>query len=296
MGTIIQQTAVTSGNSYSLIENAAEAGKLCIEQAGIDPTEIGLLINIGVNRDKNIMEPSIASLIQKDIGLGLDVGTEEIGPLCFSFDIVNGACGFLNAVKVAESYLKNGTTKFVLIVGGDCHPSTSNDFPEFPYVASGAAALLTQSDDEQKGFQFVDYMSSLEQSSKIHVTGKLADFGTEGRSFSTYGREADAESFLMELGAKHIQQCLQQHGSNSVDYLLASELNENFATQMLEQSELAATGTKASHTFQEFGGDLHTATPIAAFGLMAPQLKDNDAVLFSSVGSGNASACALYKV
>ena len=66
MGTFIKSTSMIIGNDQSSsIEIAAQALTECIEKSGIEKKDIGLLINIGLLRDKNIVEPAVSSLIQK---------------------------------------------------------------------------------------------------------------------------------------------------------------------------------------------------------------------------------------
>ena len=169
-------------NGFSAIANATQAGLSCLEQAGLQPNDIGLLINAGVYRDHNIMEPSIASLIQKELNMGLDFQADAPQHATFSFDVVNGACSFLNAVTIADSFLRNGSVKYVLIVCGDSHPSQT-DHPEFPYVAVGAAALLSLSEDASKGFQHFAYLSNdCDQLSSIGAYGDMEQFGNQGRA------------------------------------------------------------------------------------------------------------------
>ena len=55
---------------------ADEAAKKCLEKAGHEPGEVGLLINVGIYRDKNLGEPALASMIQEDIGA--DIGNDTI--------------------------------------------------------------------------------------------------------------------------------------------------------------------------------------------------------------------------
>ena len=58
MGTIIKSAAVITDNGFSAIKNATQASIKCLESAGINPNEVGLLINAGVCRDDNIMTPA----------------------------------------------------------------------------------------------------------------------------------------------------------------------------------------------------------------------------------------------
>ena len=114
------------------------------------------MLNVGIYRNNNIVEPANASLIQNS----LDINPMYIkGRTTFSFDILNGACGFLNAAQVAGAVLRTTDVKYVLIVSSDVHPSKEK-VVNFPYRNIGAAALLEWSDDPQQGFQEIIFRTS----------------------------------------------------------------------------------------------------------------------------------------
>ncbi|AUM12800.1 beta-ketoacyl-[acyl-carrier-protein] synthase family protein [Ketobacter alkanivorans] len=296
MGTIIKSAAVITDNGFSAIKNATQASIKCLESAGISPDEVGLLINAGVCRDDNIMEPSIASLIQKDLSMGLDLSAENPDQSTLSFDVVNGACGFLNAVNIADSFLKNRTVRYALVVCGDAHPSRT-DHAEFPYVAVGAAALLQLGADD-KGFQGFGYISNDNHTpSSVSTFGRVLDFGDQGRNKINW--EFD-DNHLQTFGALNIElinQYLDDHQSPQIDFLLGSDLAPGFSTQVCEQSQLAQQNTRAMELFKLLQGDAHSATSIAAYDQLQNEITDlsGRTALFSAVGSGDASVCALYR-
>ena len=58
---------------------------------------MGVLVHTGVYRDENICEPAMAPFIQRRVGA--NPALPPLGaPGTFSFDLVNGGCGFLSAV------------------------------------------------------------------------------------------------------------------------------------------------------------------------------------------------------
>lgn len=59
---------------------------------------IDLLVNVGVYRDNNLCEPSVCALIQHQLGMCLNPEQAATGSMVFSFDLMNGACGLINAL------------------------------------------------------------------------------------------------------------------------------------------------------------------------------------------------------
>lgn len=300
MGSMIKATALVTDNGFSAIDNATRAGLDCLQQAGIQPQQVGLLINAGVYRDDNIMEPSIASLIQRHMNMGLDFAADSPNQVTFSFDVVNGACGFLNAVTIADAFLRNGSVEYALIVCGDAHPSKT-DHPEFPYVAVGAAALLhlsTAAADANKGFGPFAYRSNESDClSHISTYGDLAQFGDQGRAQGRFQFSNQYVEEFRRLNVALINEFLAQHEQPRVDFLLGSDLEAGYCNSVCASSDLKRQPTRAMELFEHFNGDPHTAAPIAAFHQLQREVANPNglSLLFHAVGSGDASACALYR-
>ncbi len=80
-----------------------KVAKKCLKEANIDPSELELLIFAGIYRDDHIGEPSIASLLQKEIG-----ANPKLYPLddrTFSFDLNSGGCGLVNAFQIIDGFI-----------------------------------------------------------------------------------------------------------------------------------------------------------------------------------------------
>jgi 3-oxoacyl-[acyl-carrier-protein] synthase III len=142
VGTTIESVAYTTGSwrdHRSARRLADRAARLCLERAGVEPGEIGLLVNVGLYRDRILGEPALAALIQEDIGAHPEdphAGTAGT----FSFDLANGACGVLSALQVADGFLRSGAVRHVLIVASDADPGRRMA-PRFPFGPSGGAVL-----------------------------------------------------------------------------------------------------------------------------------------------------------
>ncbi|MCX7714318.1 MAG: ketoacyl-ACP synthase III [Clostridia bacterium] len=102
----IAERHIAAENEYTS-DLATEAAKRAIKDAGIDPSEIELIIVATVTPD--YFSPSVACLVQKNIG------AENAA----AFDM-NAACsGFVTALVTAEKFIATGTYKTVLVIGAD---------------------------------------------------------------------------------------------------------------------------------------------------------------------------------
>ena len=50
---------------------ADDAARTCFSLAGCQPSDVDMLINVGVYREDSMGEPALAALIQEDIGANL---------------------------------------------------------------------------------------------------------------------------------------------------------------------------------------------------------------------------------
>ena len=155
----ILQTGVSQpDNTKGYIAHAIVAAKACLEKSNVGTDEIDLLINVGGNyRDDNMCEPSIAVLIQHALGINLNPLTHPVKAHTFSFDLMNGACGMLNALKSPMPSLSTKDGRYALLVSGDAHPS-GQEHADFPIQHASAAILLERSD--KNGFSTFSFKTT----------------------------------------------------------------------------------------------------------------------------------------
>ncbi|WP_101756912.1 3-oxoacyl-ACP synthase III [Oceanicoccus sp. KOV_DT_Chl] len=87
---------------------ATQAARKVIEESGIDPADIGCIINTSVSKD--YIEPSIACLVHGNLGLS---------PHCRNFDIGNACLGFVDGINNIMMMLEAGQIKYGLVVNGE---------------------------------------------------------------------------------------------------------------------------------------------------------------------------------
>ncbi|MDI9570127.1 MAG: hypothetical protein QM278_05245 [Pseudomonadota bacterium] len=142
MGALIESVAVSRPGLFrrGSVDLAVKAATDCLLEARLDPNELGLLINVGIYRDRDIGEPSIASFIQRRIKANeLFTGSEGT----FSFDLNNGAGGMITAIMALDGFLASGAVKYGLVVASDAEPHPGR-CPTYPFVPAGAALVLSQ--------------------------------------------------------------------------------------------------------------------------------------------------------
>lgn len=276
----------------SSVKHAVIAAKNCIAAAGIDVQEIDYLFNVGIYRDSNIVEPSIAALVQKGIGLNPDFTRYPVDTTAFSTDLMNGPAGAINAFRVTDALFKAGRKGYVLVVASDIHPS-GKAVDDFPVTPCGGAVLLAPSSDE-RGFQAFafdadddDYMG---QSSYVDF-GKQ---GVRGRTSITIDTDPDYYDRVLDFAAKTATAFITKHRIDTTrTILIPHAFTSGFAEKLGARVGIACD---AIINLWEDYGNPHTST----FGLGYHQLTTKGLpdtckqVLFVGAGAGLHAGCALY--
>ncbi|MDJ0765354.1 MAG: 3-oxoacyl-[acyl-carrier-protein] synthase III C-terminal domain-containing protein [Myxococcota bacterium] len=294
MGTIINTTAIIQNNITSSLELTGQAGIRCLEKAGVNKNDIDLLINVGVYHDENIVEPAMAPLIQQRIGISPDPVNQETAST-FCFDLYNGACGYVNALHVADATLKTGRAKHALIVSGDVHPSKIKH-PAFPYSSVGAATLLSHSEDQDKGFRNFFINTSGDEYPGFEGGLLVTNCGPTGREKITLNQREDFVDHLYEFVTQSLDKYFNDHhiDTKSIRFLLSSQQAKGFAERVHTGIGLN-NGSQPVDIYDEYGDPHTSALPLGFHKIVeAGTLKEHDNVLFVAAGSGLTSACALY--
>lgn len=111
-GQVMRATGVEERRFYGVgetVSNAAtRAARKAIRSADIDPQEIGIVVSTSVSKD--YIEPSMASLVHGELGLG---------PGCTSLDVGNACLGFLSGLSLVADMIELGRVKAGLIVNAE---------------------------------------------------------------------------------------------------------------------------------------------------------------------------------
>jgi 3-oxoacyl-[acyl-carrier-protein] synthase-3 len=83
------------------------AARKALDMAGLQPQDLDLIICSTISPDMPL--PSTAALIQRDLG----------ARACCAFDLAAACSGFLFGMTVADTFIKTGKAKYVLVIGAE---------------------------------------------------------------------------------------------------------------------------------------------------------------------------------
>lgn len=141
----IRERHISDPYTESVSQMAVNAAKNAIEDAGIDPEEIDIIILASTT--SNMIVPSSSCVVQKEVGAK--------NACCFD---LNSACtGFLTAYNTAQSFIESGHYKTALVIGSEC---TSNyvdwtDRGTCILFGDAAGAAVLRADDSDRKNMFV---------------------------------------------------------------------------------------------------------------------------------------------
>jgi len=293
MSTAIASAAVcTDADTGSYFELAARAGRTCLERAGVSPDRVGLMVNTGVFRDSNISEPAVAALIQKRLGVGLEYSTGRIPAL--SFDLMNGATGFVHALMVTQTFLCPGEFEYALIVAGDTHPSTERDVEGFPY-STGGAALLVHYSPGAGGF---GRLHTTEESGPVEPTA-WADLGVAGSGGRSALSVHIGRGDPLASAERVVRACVTEEGLSPGDFATGQALLLSPAPLPGFREQLAyrlGMPSAAIAGLVPAIGDPYTAAPIHAYlGASAAGLLDTARSIVFLAADDSSAACLAYR-
>lgn len=298
MATIIKASYASFSFPQSSIGMAVSAAQGCLARAGLSVQDIDLLINIGVFRDDNIIEPAMAPLIQKQLGMNLDpVKDRHLQRSTLSFDINDGECGFITAVRVADAFFRNGSAKNALIVAGDMHPSKTRH-PGFPFQSVACAMVLACAKDADAGFSGFHFKTSASGSFGFCANVDLMSNGLKSRECMTFTVEDGYHEQLTAFTASMMQEVFQAGRINpsNIDYVVASMPTSDFGKAVARAANLNGRSQIVDCYHQS--GDAHTSSLILNYHHLVQKglTKKNARILFIAADSGLSAACSLYVI
>jgi 3-oxoacyl-[acyl-carrier-protein] synthase III len=286
MGTVIDRLDVARGgwrNRHSALHLAVASAKTCLHRAGREPSEVDLLINTGIYRDKNLAEPALAALIQDDIGANPEDPHDDAHGT-FSFDISNGTCGVLTALQIADGFLRSHTIDCALIVASDADPGHGMS-EHFPFSPVGAALLCDWS-DEDFGLGRVHWVNIPDDGENFRATVGLED----GHNMLDFSESAALDEQLAVAGAQVARSCLQgaSLSLSDVDIIVAAPARHGYREALA--AHLALPVDRIVVADDE---SMHTASLVAAL-VAAEGFPPGTRVLLVAAGAGVTAGAALY--
>jgi 3-oxoacyl-[acyl-carrier-protein] synthase-3 len=255
---------------------AAEAGRKAIEQAGVEPSSIDLLILCTTSPDRNL--PASASRVQNDLGLD-----------CGAFDL-NAACsGFVYGLAAANGYIAMGTRR-ILLIGAETLDKMTDPADRGTAIlfGNGAGAVVIDAVPEGDPAQLLGWDVGSDGGLEHILYAELGGF------MQMDGREVFRRA--VRVMVQSANQAMARAGVTAEDITLVVPHQANIRIIDSACDKLGFSRDQTALVLQSTGNTSAASIPLAlADALDQGRVRDGDLVLLVGFGAGMTWASAVLR-
>jgi 3-oxoacyl-[acyl-carrier-protein] synthase-3 len=257
---------------------AVEAAKHAIEMAGLSPNDIDLIVLATSTPDYFGGFPSTACVVQRKLGI-----TNE----CAAFDVQAVCSGFVYAVSIADSFIKSGAHRNVLVIGAEVFSRILNfeDRTTCVLFGDGAGAVVLSASKEP-GILSTKLHADGRFADILCVPGKVAAGALEGSAFLFMDGQAVfklAVSVLEKVANEALKGA--DMSASQVDWLIPHQANIRIMQSTAKK--LGLSMDKMVVTVDQHGNTSAASIPLALDQAMRDgRIKPGQNVMMEGVGGG----------
>ena len=270
----------------SFSDAAAMAGAKALAEAGVDPADVGLLIDTSVSRAH--LEPSAAVAVHAALGLPTS---------CLNFDLANACLGFLNGMQLAATMIDAGRIDYALIVDGEgarhthevtldrlARPDATREdvlaqFATLTLGSGAAAMVLGLAEAHPEGHRLVGGVMRAETEHHELCIGDLNGMSTDTKGLLDAG---------MAISAAMWADARAEFDWSDMDRYIAHQVSQVFTAAMCRTLEIDSDRVPRSFPLR---GNIGPASIPFTLASQVDSLQTGDRVLLMGVGSGLNGCC-----
>jgi 3-oxoacyl-[acyl-carrier-protein] synthase-3 len=267
-----------------------EAARRCMQQAGVKPKDIDLVILATFTPDMSF--PSTACLVQDRLGLN-----------CPAVELEAACAGFMYGLITGAAYIRAGASDLALIIGGDCNSRVINpeDMKTYPLFGDGAGAcLLTRGRSDQGVLSYSlgsdgsggDILSRPAGGSRLPPTGELLAKGLhymhmDGRAVFRWAVAILCDTIQDVLNAAQLR-------PGDISIYIPHQANIRIINAAIDVLHIPRS--RVFSNLDRYGNTSAGSVPLAlAEAVSEGRIHDNDLVVLSGFGSGLAWGTAVIR-
>ncbi|MCX8052753.1 MAG: ketoacyl-ACP synthase III [Armatimonadetes bacterium] len=270
---------------------ALKAGKAAIENAGLSPQDIDLIILATFTGDTPL--PATACLVQHALGCE---GTP-------AFDLAAGCSGFVYGLAVADAFVRSGHYERVLVIGADMLSCVTNwtDRSTCVLFGDGAGAAVVAPVNGDAGFLAFELGADGSGAKHLHIPAGGSrhpytpeDLAQHRDKIVMEGREVF--KFAVKIQGEATERVLARCGMTTadVDMIIPHQAN----TRIIESAvnRLGLPTEKFFVNLNKYGNTSAASIPIALDEAVAEgKIKKGDTVVTVGFGAGLTWAAGVMK-
>ncbi len=267
---------------------AREAGWNALEQAGLKPTDIGLIIVATVTPDKTF--PSTAVYVQQKLGV----------PPCIAFDVSAACAGFIYAMNIAHGFITTGQVKHALIIGAEklsCFLDWEDRATCVLFGDGAGAAILSGAESRTaarpRGVLSTYLAADGRLAKHLYADGGPSTTGTVGQ-VRMNGKEVFRNAVQEIAGAVFEVTERAKVSRHDIDWFVPHQANIRIIHSCAKKLELDES--KVIVTIDKHANTSSASIPLALdVGIRDGRIKRGDLLVFAALGGGLAWGSALVR-
>lgn len=256
----------------------AEAAKRALEAAKCQPDDIDMIILATSTPDFFGGFPSTACMVQKKLGITSN---------CAAFDVQAVCSGFLYALSVADSFIRAGVYKKVLVVGAETYSRIVdyNDRTTCVLFGDGAGAVVLSASDEP-GIMATALHADGNYGDILSLPGKLNNGVVEGKAFVYMDGKAVfklAVTWMDKVGMEALEKAGLKN--TDVDWMIPHQANLRIMQSSAKKLDIP--NEKVIVTVDQHGNTSAASIPLAIdTGVRDGRIKPGQNILLAAIGGG----------
>jgi len=254
------------------------AARRALEMAGMQPDDIDLIIVASSTPDFYGSFPSTACIVQKKLGMSNNCAAVDVQAVC---------SGFVYAVATADSFIKSGMHKNVLVIGAEVFSRILNFEDRTTCVLFGdGAGAIVMSASQEPGILACKLHADGRHSDVLRVPGSLSNGAIAGSAFLYMDGQAVFKLAVSVL-EKVAYEALDAAGmtSDQIDWLIPHQANIRIMNGTAKK--LGMEPEKMVVTVDQHGNTSAASIPLALDAAVRDgRVKKGDVVMMEGVGGG----------
>ncbi|MBU0668626.1 MAG: ketoacyl-ACP synthase III [Alphaproteobacteria bacterium] len=288
---IVERTGIRqryiAGEGETTSSLAIEAARRALEAAGVEASEIGLIVLATATPDYTF--PATATQVQQALGCRGGV----------AFDVQAVCSGFLYAMATADSLLRTGMAKKALVIGAETFSRILDwdDRTTCVLFGDGAGAVVLEAQDvaeDGPGILATRLHADGEHCDLLHVDGGPSSTGTVGK-LRMKGREVFRHA-VVNL-AEVLREVLADvdMGIQAVDWVVPHQANARILDATARKLGLPAE--RVVVTVDQHANTSAASVPLALdVATRDGRIKPGDLVMFEAMGGGFTWGASLVRM
>lgn len=275
---IVERTGIRSryiaGEGETTASLATDAARAALENAGIDSTEVDLIVLATATPDQTF--PSSATKVQAALGIND----------CVAFDVHAVCTGFLYAVSVADAMIRAGTGRTALVIGAETFSRILDweDRTTCVLFGDGAGALVLRAEEGERGILATKLHADGRHNDLLFVDGGPSTTGTVGK-LRMKGREVFRHAVVNLADVLNEVLTATDLKADDVDWVVPHQANARILDATAKK--LGLPSEKVVVTVDRHANTSAASVPLALdTAVKDGRIKRGDIVVLEAMGGG----------